>query len=101
MLEKIDAILSAQNISYGGDEIRKKLREAGFVVVPADSIDQMRAALAYGIGSALNEMALRGLPLEWSPRGGIGVMLTALGFTETKMAPALQEFLNSEAQKAS
>lgn len=50
-------------------------------------IDELREALCWGVSAALNELQARGLPLEWSPSGGIGKMLAALNVNATTMTP--------------
>lgn len=62
----------------------------------ADEIKSMRTALCWGIGAALNEMKARSLPLEWSPEGGIGKMLAALGVTATKMTPEVWDVVQGK-----
>lgn len=61
--------------------------------------EELVAALKYGIAAATNEMTARGLPAEWSPRSGIGVMLQAIGRSETAMTPELRAFLESDPER--
>ncbi len=60
----------------------------------SEARDELRDALAYGIGAAMNELSVRGLPLEWSRESGIGVMLRALGCEDLRMTDAVAVVLS-------
>ena len=61
-------------------------------------VAKLEAALRYGAGSAINELTARGLPKEWSPESGIGVMLEALGCAATMYDDACRAALKEAPQ---
>ena len=62
----------------GDCECMRQCQEAAVAALDAIPYAAMREALRYGIGAAKNELIARGLPLEWTPSSGIGVMEAAL-----------------------
>lgn len=68
------------------------------LVATAHNTEMLRleAALRWGIGAALNELTARNIPLEWSPNGGIGKMLAALGVNATTMTDEVLAALEPE-----
>jgi hypothetical protein len=63
-------------------------------VDPAERVIELERALKFGIGASINELVSQRLPLEWSSEGGIGVMLAALGRSDTSHSMALAQFLD-------
>lgn len=62
---------------------------------------RLREALSWGIGAALNELKASDLPLEWSPNGGIGRMLAALGVVATSMTPEVWDVVQGKSVRRS
>lgn len=93
---------TVQDIRTAMEDLRAAMQEGA----AADSAEPQSAriawledALRFGIHCCLNGLRSRGLPLEWSRKAGIGVMLKALGCDSCRLDEEARRVLRLPAEE--